>query len=129
MRCVATMKSRILLGCVLWVWAQSQALATEAPAPPIELKGIVSSSNPRALLEIRTRRAPDPVGAATLPDEKHNLLLAKGQREGELEVVDIDESAGKVTIRYLDQTLELGLGSIPSPRTAVTSSSAPATPE
>ena len=123
------MKSRILLGCVLWVWAQSQALATEAPAPTIELKGIVSSSNPRALLEIRTRRAPDPVGAATLPDEKHNLLLAKGQRDGELEVVGIDESAGKVTIRYLGQTLELGLGSTPSPRTAVTSSSAPATPD
>src|SRR5207249_2134078 len=103
------MKSRHLLGCVLCFSSGTLALPAEESAPPIELKGIVSlSSNQFALLEVTTR---PPSANGTLPNTslplfRTEMMLARGQRDGPIEVVDIDAPGGKVKIRNGGEVVE-----------------------
>jgi hypothetical protein len=110
-----SMKSRILFGSIFWLVAQNLISAAEAPAPTIEVKGIIVFSAPKVLIEVRASGAPGPVDAAPLPNEKRSLILAKGQRDGEIEVVDIDEIYGKVTLLHRGQILQFTLDATPSP--------------
>lgn len=76
-------------------------LRAQEPKPEISLRGIVDfSTNELALLEATTTRR--------LPGWPGEMILVKGQREEDIEVVEIDATAGKVKIRNAGTISEIG---------------------
>jgi hypothetical protein len=70
------------------------------PLPKITLTGIITvGGTKRALM-----KTPPPVGAPVKPGEppktEQGYILALGEREGEIEVLEIDEKAGRVKVNY-----------------------------
>ena len=96
------MKTGVLFSCLVWLVGTAVATGADSPAQTVELKGIMASDNPRALLEVKN-------SAADKTEQKRKLLLAKGQKDGEIVVVDIDPAEGKVTILNASRTVELRL--------------------
>lgn len=74
--------------------AQPNAAAPQAPLPKITLTGITTIlGNKRALMKV----APSHVKPGE-PAKEESLILTEGQREGEVEVLQIDEHAGSVKV-------------------------------
>lgn len=70
--------------------------ANKPPPPPITLTGITTIlGNKRALMKTA------PVAAKPgEPAKEQSYILTIGQRDGDIEVLDIDEKAGSVKVRY-----------------------------
>ena len=75
--------------------SQPQQEPTAAPLPKITLTGITTIlDNKRALMKVaaaNTRQLD--------PSKETSLILTEGQREGDIEVLQIDEKAGSVKVR------------------------------
>ncbi len=70
--------------------------ANKPPPPPITLTGITTIlGNKRALM----KTAPT-VAKPGEPAKEQSYILTIGQRDGDIEVLDIDEKAGSVKVRY-----------------------------
>lgn len=83
--------------------AQSPQQPTAAPLPKITLTGITTIlENKRALMKVAAANAKQPD-----PSKELSLILTEGQREGEIEVLQIDEKAGSVKVRNSGQVMVL----------------------
>src|SRR5579859_4213045 len=78
--------------------------ATKPPPLKITLTGITTIlGNKRALME-----TPPPTGKpGEQPKSKQSYILTIGQREGDIEVLDIDEKAGSVKVNNAGQIVTL----------------------
>ncbi len=76
--------------------------ANKPPPPKIFLTGITTIlSSKRALMKMTP--APKPGE----PAKEQSFTLGEGQRDGDLEVVEIDEKVGKVKVKYYDSIVDL----------------------
>ena len=93
------MKTKELLCRVFPIFAGVLlAAAADSPGPEPRLRGIVCfSTNEFALLE-----------NTTLPAWRGVMILSRGQREGDTEVLEISSAAGKVRLREAGKTMEVG---------------------
>ncbi len=98
----AAMKSNRLVLLVLAFCAIAPAVCAQPDTPAVRLRGIVTfSTNQLALLEKSPRQPWE--------REPTDLILSVGQRDGEIEVVEIDVSAGKVKLHTESKAEELAL--------------------
>ena len=75
--------------------SQPQQEPTAAPLPKITLTGITTIlESKRALMKVAAANAKQPD-----PTKELSLILTEGQREGDIEVLQIDEHAGTVRVR------------------------------
>jgi hypothetical protein len=75
--------------------SQQQQEPAAAPLPKITLTGITTIlDSKRALMKVAAANAKQPD-----PTKELSLILTEGQREGEIEVLQIDEKAGSVKVR------------------------------
>ena len=75
--------------------SQPQQEPTAAPLPKITLTGITTIlDSKRALMKVAASNAKQPD-----PTKELSLILTEGQREGDIEVLQIDERAGSVKVR------------------------------
>ena len=83
--------------------SQPQQEPTAAPLPKITLTGITTIlDSKRALMKVAAANAKQPD-----PTKELSLILTEGQREGEIEVLQIDERAGSVKVRNSGQVMVL----------------------
>ncbi len=68
--------------------------ANKPPAPKITLTGIITIGSKRALMET----PPPPVKPGEQAKGKQSYILTEGQRDGEIEVLEIDDKAGSVKV-------------------------------
>ena len=73
------------------------------PLPRIKLVGITTIGEKRVLLKVYLPAGP------TEPARELSCILTVGQREGPIEVVDVDELAGRVTVRNSGRVMLLTL--------------------
>jgi hypothetical protein len=95
----------ILLAGRTAAWAAPASAATNAPAASVKLTGITTlSGNKRALLVIQEAAPP----GQSRPSPR-SAILSQGQSEGAVEVLQIDEQTGHVSIRNSGRVMELSL--------------------
>ena len=80
------------------------AAASNAPPPNVTLAGITTIfGNKRAILKTAATSPPKP----GVPPANDSYILAEGQRDGDIEVVQIDERAGAVKIRLAGNLVDI----------------------
>ena len=73
---------------------------TKPPPPKILLQGITTIlGNKRALFKMQVPPKPG--------EQPQSFILAEGQRDGDIEVVEIDDKAGKVKLKYFSTIVDL----------------------
>ena len=83
--------------------SQAPQEPTAAPLPKITLTGITTIlESKRALMKVAAANAKQPD-----PTKELSLILTEGQREGDIEVLQIDERAGSVKVRNSGQVMVL----------------------
>lgn len=84
------------------------------PPSDIKLSGIITILGKRALLKTQTPARPP------LPAKEESYILAEGQRDGDIEVLTIDDKAGTVKVKNhgVDQTLDFVNNGIKLPSVA-----------
>jgi hypothetical protein len=75
----------------------------ELALPRIKLVGITTFGDKRALLNVFLPAAPPE------PASEHSCILAVGQREGPIQLLEVDELAGRVTLRNSGKEMLLTL--------------------
>ena len=77
--------------------------ANKPPPPKIFLQGITTIlGNKRVLLKMQMPPKP-----GEQPKGEQGFILAEGQRDGEIEVLEIDAKAGKVKVKNFGQIVDL----------------------
>lgn len=101
--------------------APDPAEANKPPAPNVFLTGITTIfGNKRAL--IKTTPTPGPLKPGMEKPTEQSYVLAEGQREGDVEVLKIDEKAGTVQLRLAGKEMTINFddngvktASVPAP--------------
>jgi hypothetical protein len=96
------MRTVLFASCFSFVVTVSITAGAAESAPSVQLRGIIGISDKKyALLQVSTeaKRAKGVPPQVPMPMLQHHMMLAPGEGEGDVEVVEIEAAKGEVKVR------------------------------